>query len=120
MMVCTCRMLCTLSILGCMVSKHQKHPANTTRSRALGQSRKSHATLLTAGDAWVMVETKVDLRSSAAWSQFDEAIGHFGGESAAAQAEPAVTDDDESDAGDSSCNAAQTNHELPRSVTINF
>ncbi len=100
--------------LGSMVSKHQKHPANATRSRAIGQSRKSHAALLTAGDAWVMVETKVDLRSSAAWSQFDEAIGHFGGESAAAQAEPAVTDDDESDAGESS-NAAQTHHKLPRS-----
>lgn len=57
--------------------------------------------LFVAGDAWVMVETKVDLRSSAAWSQFDEAIGHFGGEFVAAQAEPAVTDDEMSDAGGS-------------------
>lgn len=32
----------------------------------------------------------MDLRSSMAWSQFDEAIGHFGGKSAAAHAEPAV------------------------------
>ena len=42
----------------------------------------------------------MDLRSSAAWSQFDEAIGHFGGEQAAAHAEPAVvSEDDLSDAG---------------------
>lgn len=47
------------------------------------------------GDAWVMVETKIDVRSSTAWSQFDEAIGHFGGESPAAHAEPAVATDDD-------------------------
>ncbi len=56
---------------------------------------------LVAGDAWVMVETKVDLRFSTAWSQFDEAIGHFGGETAAVAAEPAmITDDEHEDVSD--------------------
>ena len=32
-----------------------------------------------AGEAWVMLETSVDLRGSQAWSQFDDAMTQFGG-----------------------------------------
>ncbi len=32
-----------------------------------------------SGEAWVMLETSVDLRSSQAWSQFDDAMTQFGG-----------------------------------------
>jgi hypothetical protein len=57
-----------------------------------------------AGDAWVIVETKVDLRSSTAWSQFDEAIGHFGGEAADEHAEPALAlEEEEATDGDTPC-----------------
>lgn len=41
----------------------------------------------------MMVETSVDLRSSAAWSQFDATINQFGGESPQ-QATPAFQPDD--------------------------
>lgn len=62
--------------------------------------RRHHA-YIPAGDAWVIVETKVDVRSSTAWSQFDEAIGHFGGDAAhAASAEPALLSEDDATDGD--------------------
>lgn len=59
-----------------------------------------HDAKIAPGDAWVIVETKVDVRSSTAWSQFDEAIGHFGGDAAHASAEPALFSEDEATDGD--------------------
>lgn len=38
----------------------------------------------TPGDAWVMVETSIDLRASPAWMHLDGALGQMAGDGAAA------------------------------------